>query len=81
MISASQIVKMYHPLHEADIQKFVNVMDKLFDKYNPPTHLQQIRKLQGLSQSQLAFKSGVSKRVIQAYEQREKILIKQMLQM
>lgn len=72
VISASEIVNMYDPLHEADIQKFVDVMNEIFEKHYQPTYLQQMRKAQGLSQSQLALKSGVSLRVIQAYEQREK---------
>lgn len=43
---------MYNSMHEADIQKFVDVIDDIFDNCYQPTHLQQIRNEQGLSQSQ-----------------------------
>lgn len=67
---------MYNSMYEADIQKFVDEIEDIFDKYYQPTYLQRIRKEQGLSQSQLALKSGVSLRVVQAYEQREKSIHK-----
>ena len=65
---------MYYSLHKAVIQKFLDIMSYIFDKYHQPTHLQQIRKAQVLSQLKLALKSGVSLNVILVYEQREKVI-------
>lgn len=71
-VSYEQLEKLYFTLHEADISKFSEIIDKLMKEYSPETNLKKIRLLYGLSQSELAEKSGVSLRSIQMYEQRNK---------
>ena len=66
------IVKMYHALHEADITKFFAVVDEIRARENKYVNLKRIRRIAGLSQSQLAKEAGVSLRSIQMYEQRKK---------
>lgn len=63
---------MYHPLHEADITKFVDVVDKLIREYYAETNLKRIRTAYGCTQAELAKKSDVSLRSVQMYEQRNK---------
>lgn len=69
-ISLSQIVQMYHPLHEAPEEKFVQIMDDIIREKNRErgTNLQKLRKLAGLTQKQLADLSGVNLRTLQQYE-------------
>ena len=63
---------MYYTLHEADISKFVDFVDKKIRETIKDTNLKRMRLLYGVSQSKLAIKSGVSLRSIQMYEQRNK---------
>ena len=71
-VSFSDLQKMYHTLHEADISKFVEIMDELIAKHCPDTNLKRIRTMYGCSQSILSKISGVNLRSIQMYEQRNK---------
>lgn len=64
--------KIYYPLHEADISKFVDMADSRMKEHFPETRLKRIRTLYGLTQAELAEISGVSLRSIQMYEQRNK---------
>ena len=66
------LYQMYHPLHEADISKFVDIMDKRMQEFFPETNLKRIRIGYGCTQAALAKLSGVSLRSIQMYEQRNK---------
>ena len=62
-----KIHELFNPLHEADITKVFEVFDSW---YHPePVSIKELRKLNGLSQQELADKSGVSLRMIRAYEQ------------
>ena len=62
-----KIHELFNPLHEADITKVFEVFDSW---YHPePISIKELRKLNGLSQQELADKSGVSLRMIRAYEQ------------
>ncbi|MBQ7857512.1 MAG: helix-turn-helix transcriptional regulator [Oscillospiraceae bacterium] len=63
---------MYYTLHEADISKFVDIMDKRMQEFFPETNLKRIRTGYGCTQAALAKLSGVSLRSIQMYEQRNK---------
>lgn len=65
----SRILLMYHPLHEAGLDKFVDVANDII--YERETKLAKFRKAAGLSQKKLAKYSGVSERAIQMYEQRQ----------
>ena len=72
VISFEDMQKMYYTLHEADITKFVETVDKLMKEYFTETNLKRIRATYGLTQAELAKRSGVSLRSIQMYEQRNK---------
>lgn len=62
-----KVHELYYPLHEADITKVFEVFDSW---YHPaPLSIKELRKLNGLTQRELAEKSGVSLRMIRAYEQ------------
>ena len=65
------VLSLYHPLHEADISKFVDIGLTRIRQWQA-THkpsLKAIRKAAGLTQVELAERSGVSLRMIRAYEQ------------
>lgn len=64
----SRIISMYNPLHEASIEKFVEVANSII--FQKETNLSRYRKTAGLSQRELARYSQVSIRAIQLYEQR-----------
>ena len=70
--SYDEISAMYPLMHEADVTKFADEMDKRRAKLLPETNLKRIRTAYGCSQSELARMSGVSLRSIQMYEQRNK---------
>lgn len=72
VISFDDLEKMYYTLHEADITKFVDMMDERMKVYFPETNLKRIRMSYGITQVELAERSGVSLRSIQMYEQRNK---------
>ena len=69
-VRMSDIVGMYHPYHEMDISHFYEAMDDRMSRIEEETKLKKIREAAGLSQNDLAVKSGVSLRSIQMYEQR-----------
>ena len=64
------IIYMYKPYHEMDIMNFIEEMNRRFTSIKDETKLKKMRTYNSLSQSELAAKSGVSKRIIQLYEQR-----------
>lgn len=72
VISFADLQKMYYTLHEADITKFVDIVDSRMKEYFHETNLKRIRKAYGCTQSELSELSGVSLRSIQMYEQRNK---------
>ena len=61
---------MYYTLHEADITKFVEIVDARIREHFKDTNLKRIRISYGCTQKELAKRSGVSLRSIQMYEQR-----------
>lgn len=63
---------MYHMLHEADITKFADIVEKKMREHFKDTNLKRIRTYYGCTQAELARRSGVSLRSIQMYEQRHK---------
>ena len=71
-VSFENLQNMYYSLHEADISKFIGVMDLLMQEFFPETNLKRIRTAYGCTQAELAKLSGVSLRSIQMYEQRNK---------
>lgn len=71
-ITMQEIEKFYPTLHEASEKKFVDIVNRMIRKENPPTRLQTQRKLCGYSQRTLAEKVGVNLRTLQQYEIRAK---------
>ena len=67
-----EIEKLYPTLHEASEKKFVDTVNRMIRKKNPPTRLQTQRKISGYSQRELAEKVGVNLRTLQQYEIRAK---------
>ncbi len=63
-----EIQRLYPTLHEASEEKFVEVANRIIAENTTSTKLQQLRKNSGYSQSELAERSGVNKRMIQQYE-------------
>ncbi len=71
-ITMQEIERLYSPLHEASENKFVDIVNRMIRKKNPPTRLQTQRKISGYSQRELAEKVGVNLRTLQQYEIRAK---------
>ena len=71
-VSYEDLQQMYYTLHEADITKFVDIIDERMKECFPETNLKRIRTAYGCTQAELAQLSGVSLRSIQMYEQRNK---------
>ena len=67
-LPAQEINKMYNPLHEANEQKFAEVVDKILSEKSKKSSLQELRKLSGLTQKELSERSGVNLRTLQQYE-------------
>ena len=71
----SEVVSMYHPYHEMDVELFCSEMEARMANYDAEhpvatgSHLRHARELRGMSQSELATASGVNIRNIQMYEQ------------
>lgn len=72
VITYNDLQYMYTTLHEADISKFVDIIDSRINEYYPNTNLKRIRTNYGISQSNLAKLSNTSLRSIQMYEQKNK---------
>lgn len=72
VVSIEEIVTMYVTLHEADISKFVTIMNEKLSAYYVETNLKIMREITGYSQSELAEESGVSLRQIQLFEQKQR---------
>lgn len=66
------IERLYNPLHEASELKFVDTVNHIIKRKKLPTLLQERREKCGLTQKELAEKAGISLRILQQYEIREK---------
>lgn len=75
-LSPEQVREMYNPYHEMDPMQFADAADAIRRRKESMTRLKKYRERLGLSQSELAKESGVSVRMIQNYEQRQKDLSK-----
>ena len=71
-ITFDELKKMYLTLHEADVTKFADALDRRMQACYPETNLKRFRTIYGCTQAELAERSGVSLRSIQMYEQRQK---------
>lgn len=72
VFSFGDLQSMYDTLHEADVSKFVDIVDARVREHFSETNLKRIRTTYGCTQAELAERSGVSLRSIQMYEQRNK---------
>lgn len=72
VFSFGDFQSMYDTLHEADVSKFVDIVDARVREHFSETNLKRIRTTYGCTQAELAERSGVSLRSIQMYEQRNK---------
>ena len=71
-VPLKEISALYTPYHEMDIRHFVDKMNELCLSQRGETNLKRLRRQAGLTQRELAEKSGISLRTIQQYEQRKK---------
>lgn len=71
-IPIKEIVALYSPYHEMDINQFCDRMNELYRARKPETNLKFWRQKIGLSQSELAEAAQIPVRTIQQYEQRQK---------
>ena len=72
VLTYEDLANMYYTLHEADITKFVDIVDEKVRAHFKDTNLKRIRSSYGCTQAELAKRSGVTLRSIQMYEQRNK---------
>lgn len=77
-LSISTVLSLYPTLHEADLSKFVQTADTLIQTHlnTCKNMLKTIRKQSHLTQKELAELSGVTLRMIQAYEQGDQDIMK-----
>ena len=70
-LDISTILSLYPTMHEADLSKFVQTADSILQRQLDmrQNRLKTIRKRHRITQRELAGLSGVSLRMIQAYEQ------------
>ena len=66
-LPVEKIQELFHPLHEADITKVFAVFDTYF--HPRALSMKECRKDLGLTQQELSQRSGVSLRMVRAYEQ------------
>ena len=71
-LDIEKIIAMYHPLHEADLEKFVSIADQIINETvrTSISPLKKARERYGLTQQELSQISGISLRMIRAYEQK-----------
>ena len=71
-VREQDLFRLYPALHTASEEKGVEVLDQLQRERSQITRLQTYRKKLGLSQQELAERSGVNLRTLQEYEVRRK---------
>lgn len=71
-ISIQEMLQMYDKYHEMDILHFVERIDEITHGTRTVSRLKRCRTLAGLSQRELAERTGIPMRTIQQYEQRQK---------
>lgn len=69
IVPINKIVTMYYPFHEAGEDHFADYVLARIRESKSPNNLLRLRKNAGLSQKELAERSGVNIRNIQQYEQ------------
>ena len=71
-------MEMYNPYHEADINKFVSVLESRMQAKSDESKLARLRAYAGLTQKALAERSGVSVRMIEQYEQGKQSVVQRL---
>ncbi len=73
-----KVIALYHPLHEADLEKFAAVADRIIAESLSASisPLKKARERYGLTQEELSRISGISLRMIRAYEQKSQDIAK-----
>ena len=71
-LKPEEIATMYRPFHEMDNRQFADEADRILAERLTVTRLRAYRNRIGISQAELARRSGCSLRMIQHYEQRQK---------
>jgi len=70
-LGIAKVIAMYSPLHEADPEKFADVADGIIAENSSLRNpLKEARERMGMTQKELADCSGISLRMIRAYEQK-----------
>lgn len=72
----TSVIGMYRTFHEESEERFCEAAEEIMAAAEEPCGLKRQRLLLGLSQSQLARRSGVGLRAIQQYEQGAKDILK-----
>ena len=72
IIPPEEFLRLYPTMHEASEEKMISVLLERKKRSQVQTQLARMRAYAGLSQAELARRSGVSLRSIQMYEQRNK---------
>ena len=67
-IKEEDLLRLYPVLHTASEEKGIEVLDRVLTERNSISRLQMYRKQLGMSQQQLAGRSGVNLRTLQQYE-------------
>ena len=77
-LNIEKVIAMYHPLHEADLDKFASVADRIITETvsTSMSPLKKARERYGLTQEELSRISGISLRMIRAYEQKSQDIAK-----
>ena len=69
-LGLENVVGMFYPFHEADHSTFAQAADEIIDEnFDSAVYIKRMRKLNGMTQEELSGRSGVSIRLIRAYEQ------------
>lgn len=71
-IRGLDLLRMYPALHESPEEKSIEAINRIIEQRSSGSRLQTIRESRGLSQRQLAERSGINLRTIQQYEIRAK---------
>ncbi len=73
LVSIPEMYSMYPRYHEMDISQFVDRVNEIEGEHRKQA-FKRLRKYAGLSQKELADKTGIPVRTIQQYEQGQKVL-------
>ena len=73
LIPIDEMYAMYPKYHEMDVSQFIDRVNEIESEYKKKT-FKRLRKYAGLSQKELADKTGIPVRTIQQYEQGQKML-------